>query len=89
VQYIDLLIQQARQSNLAVIVDGVETEGQASIVRKLGIQFGQGNYYAKPMPADAIGPFLMDWNGNANDAKPKAILAADPVLATVLGSIRS
>jgi diguanylate cyclase (GGDEF)-like protein len=89
VQYIDLLIQQARQSNLAVIVDGVETEGQASIVRKLGIQFGQGNYYAKPMPADAIGPFLMDWDGNANDAKPKAILAADPVLAAVLGSIGS
>lgn len=86
-QLIELLIQQARQSNLAVIVDGVETEGQASIVRKLGIQFGQGDYYSKSMSADAVGPFLMDWNGNANDEKPKASLAADQVLAEVLGSI--
>jgi sensor c-di-GMP phosphodiesterase-like protein len=72
---------------LAAIVDGVETEGQASIVRKLGIQFGQGDYYSKSMSADAVGPFLMDWNGNPNDEKPKASLAADQVLATVLGSI--
>ncbi|MGY4462405.1 EAL domain-containing protein (putative c-di-GMP-specific phosphodiesterase class I) [Bradyrhizobium sp. LB13.1] len=37
---------------------GVETRAQLDTLRRLGCDFIQGYYFAKPMPADAIDDYL-------------------------------
>lgn len=41
-----------------VVAEGIETEEQAAQLTKLGIQFGQGYLYAKPLPANEASIFL-------------------------------
>ncbi len=43
---------------IACVVEGVETEEQLESLRRLGCDYIQGYYFAKPMPADAITGFL-------------------------------
>ncbi|MDF0496494.1 putative bifunctional diguanylate cyclase/phosphodiesterase [Bradyrhizobium yuanmingense] len=43
---------------IACVVEGVETRAQLDTLRRLGCDFIQGYYFAKPMPADAIGDHL-------------------------------
>ncbi|WP_194392776.1 bifunctional diguanylate cyclase/phosphodiesterase [Bradyrhizobium sp. CCBAU 51765] len=43
---------------IACVVEGVETRAQLDSLRRLGCDFIQGYYFAKPMPADAIGDYL-------------------------------
>lgn len=37
-----------------IVVEGIETEGQAEFLRSLGVRFAQGFLYAKPAPAIAV-----------------------------------
>nr|WP_298686913.1 EAL domain-containing protein [uncultured Dongia sp.] len=41
-----------------VVAEGVETEEQATELKRLGIQFGQGYLYSKPLPAGEASVFL-------------------------------
>ncbi|WP_375305062.1 EAL domain-containing protein [Bradyrhizobium sp. A11] len=43
---------------IACVVEGVETRAQLDSLRRLGCDFIQGYYFAKPMPADAIAEYL-------------------------------
>lgn len=43
---------------IACVVEGVETRAQLDTLRRLGCDFIQDYYFAKPMPADAIGDHL-------------------------------
>ncbi|HAC30068.1 MAG TPA: GGDEF domain-containing protein [Marinobacter hydrocarbonoclasticus] len=43
---------------LSILVEGVETEQQAKLIRDLGCDFAQGFLYAKPMPAKAAEAFM-------------------------------
>ncbi|WP_024342576.1 putative bifunctional diguanylate cyclase/phosphodiesterase [Bradyrhizobium japonicum] len=43
---------------IACVVEGVETRAQLDSLRRLGCDFIQGYYFAKPMPAEAIGEYL-------------------------------
>ncbi|MGJ4941295.1 putative bifunctional diguanylate cyclase/phosphodiesterase [Bradyrhizobium sp. HKCCYLS1011] len=45
---------------IACIGEGVETEAQLESLRRLGCDFVQGYYFAKPMPADAVAGFLAE-----------------------------
>ena len=44
----------ARGLELNVIAEGVETEGQLAMLRKLGCGAAQGYLFSKPQPAEAI-----------------------------------
>jgi diguanylate cyclase (GGDEF)-like protein len=44
----------ARGLNLKVVAEGVETEGQAAALRKLGCDQAQGFFYSPPVPADQL-----------------------------------
>lgn len=43
---------------IACVVEGVETRAQLDSLRRLGCDFIQGYYFAKPMPGDAIDGYL-------------------------------
>jgi diguanylate cyclase len=48
----------AKRLKLEVVAEGVETEAQCVLLRKLGCQVGQGYYFAKPIPAENVEPLL-------------------------------
>ncbi|MFG1920935.1 putative bifunctional diguanylate cyclase/phosphodiesterase [Cryptosporangium sp. NPDC048952] len=52
------IVQLARGLRLGTVVEGVETPGQARILRLLGCDLGQGYYYSKPVPAADISASL-------------------------------
>lgn len=49
------IIEMAKSLKLAMVAEGVETEGQLAWLRRHGVQYGQGWYYSKALPkADFI-----------------------------------
>ena len=48
---VDAIVGLSRSLGVATVAEGVETEMQASILRRLGCQTGQGYLFGKPMPA--------------------------------------
>ena len=52
-----------------VSVEGVETRAQLDTLRRLGCDFIQGYYFAKPMSADAIGDYLANERQRLDGAK--------------------
>ena len=46
------VIEMARALGMTVVAEGVETPEQLACLRRLGCQFAQGYYFAKPMPPD-------------------------------------
>ncbi len=61
----DLLIVQhllnvARDLNLRSIVEGIESIGQALLLTRLGADWGQGYYFAKPMPLSECVSYIED-----------------------------
>jgi len=56
---VDAVVSIASQLTLRVIAEGVESEGQADAVRRLGVDAIQGFYYGRPEPASSgIAGFL-------------------------------
>lgn len=51
VQIISSMLEMAQSLHLPVVVEGVETEGQAQLLRQMGARFAQGFLYYRPMPA--------------------------------------
>lgn len=47
---INFVIQLSQWMDMAVIAEGVETEEQVQMLLDFGCRYGQGYYYAKPMP---------------------------------------
>jgi EAL domain-containing protein (putative c-di-GMP-specific phosphodiesterase class I)/ActR/RegA family two-component response regulator len=45
-------VRMARQLNMSVVAEGVEDRETWDFIRKLGIQYAQGFYFARPMNAD-------------------------------------
>ncbi len=54
------IIAMAEQLQLGLIAEGVETEDQVEMLRKMGCDQVQGYYYAKPMPSEAFYRQLID-----------------------------
>lgn len=52
------VIEMIKSLRLIPIMEGVETEEQSEFLQKLSCDFGQGYFYAKPMPVDAYDEFI-------------------------------
>jgi EAL domain-containing protein (putative c-di-GMP-specific phosphodiesterase class I) len=65
------LVALARALRTSVVADGVETAGQAALLRALGCDLAQGPYVGAPAPAGAIGALLArDARGEGGDIPP-------------------
>jgi diguanylate cyclase (GGDEF)-like protein len=62
---VDAVVKLAQALGLKVVAEGVETEGQSSILRALGCDQLQGFLFAKPMSAKALGLWAMTDDGPA------------------------
>lgn len=50
-QIISSMLKMAQSLHLPVVVEGVETEAQAQLLRQMGAHYAQGFLYYRPMPA--------------------------------------
>jgi EAL domain-containing protein (putative c-di-GMP-specific phosphodiesterase class I) len=57
-QIVRTIIELARVFDLDVIAEGIETEEQYRLLRQMGCRFGQGYFFAKPLPAEEISVLL-------------------------------
>jgi len=64
------IIAMARSLKLTVIAEGVETEGQAALLREQGCQFMQGNLFSRPVP-DVEFAALLQTNSRATLGKAR------------------
>lgn len=50
-QMVEMLCNLAKQYNMAVVAEGIETAEQAAVALAMGIHEAQGFYFSKPLPA--------------------------------------
>lgn len=62
------VIEMARALGMVVVGEGVETNEQLACLRRLGCQFAQGYYFAKPLPAED--PSFVLQHRSLNGSKP-------------------
>ncbi|MEI8396567.1 MAG: EAL domain-containing protein [Rhodospirillaceae bacterium] len=55
---VELIVRLAGLLRMDVVAEGIETEQERQFLRSLGCKYGQGYYYARPMPADRLGILL-------------------------------
>lgn len=59
---ISSVLSLARELNIGVVIEGIETTEQRDILLNLGCETGQGYLLARPMPAHQLLPWLIDRN---------------------------
>jgi EAL domain-containing protein (putative c-di-GMP-specific phosphodiesterase class I) len=55
---IQAIITLARNLGIEVVAEGVETAEQVALLQALDCEFGQGYYFAKPLPPEAAEKML-------------------------------
>ncbi len=53
------LVRLAGEIDCAVVAEGIETEEEASLMHSLGVNYGQGYFFSRPLPVVAAQQFLM------------------------------
>ena len=56
---VELILDIARNLNVPVIAEGVETESQMAFLKKAGCAIVQGYYFSRPLPPDKFEPFIV------------------------------
>ena len=52
------IVNLAHSMGLETVADGIETKAQVELLRELGCETGQGHYFARPRPSEAIAELL-------------------------------
>lgn len=63
-QIISSMLEMAQSLHLPVVVEGVETNEQANMLRQMGARHAQGFLYYRPMPAKDFEALLDGGNNN-------------------------
>lgn len=64
-QIVQAVINMAHSLDLKVVAEGVETEEQCGILRKLGCDYGQGYLFSRPVPVNTF----KEWCANCANGK--------------------
>jgi EAL domain-containing protein (putative c-di-GMP-specific phosphodiesterase class I) len=55
---VEAVISLGRAMGMQTVAEGIETTGQADLLRTLGCELGQGYYFSEPLPAHEAYAFL-------------------------------
>jgi diguanylate cyclase (GGDEF)-like protein len=58
----ETIVAMSKALNKSVVAEGVETPGQAALLRKLGCDLLQGYFYSRPLPGEALAAFIRATN---------------------------
>ncbi len=58
------ILSMAKNLQLRVVSEGIETKGQLEFLTQAGSDFGQGYYFTKPLPFEQYQTFLSEWQIN-------------------------
>jgi EAL domain-containing protein (putative c-di-GMP-specific phosphodiesterase class I) len=75
---IEATVRVARSLRMSTVAEGIETAGQAAVVRELGCEKGQGYLFSKPLSAAELAGWLtgdgpgaaasgLSWAGSSPD----------------------
>lgn len=64
VQIISSMLEMAQSLHLPVVIEGVETDKQANMLRHMGARYAQGFLYYRPMQAEDFEALLDGGNDN-------------------------
>jgi c-di-GMP phosphodiesterase len=64
--FVECILMLAGRLGLSTIAEGIETEGQAALMRRLGCELGQGYWHARPMPDVMLRQWLQRGNSSSN-----------------------
>jgi diguanylate cyclase (GGDEF)-like protein/PAS domain S-box-containing protein len=67
------IIDLGRTLSMAVVAEGIETEPQLMALRERGATLGQGFYFSKAVPPEAIGPLLVVGRLPLPKRRPRAV----------------
>lgn len=56
------LVQLAHELGCTLVAEGIETEDEARVMKRLGVDCGQGYLYSRPLPVVGVQQFLLDRN---------------------------
>jgi EAL domain-containing protein (putative c-di-GMP-specific phosphodiesterase class I) len=59
-ELVRMIIQLAHTLGMEVVSEGIETKSQLDLLSELDCEFGQGFFFAKPLPADEAVLLLAD-----------------------------
>ena len=80
---LESVIQLGRSLGMHVLTEGIETPAQEALLRRLGCTYGQGYFYAKPMPQEDFERFREDV-GNLLSGNVTLLFSTDPVVCADL-----
>lgn len=63
-EVVSAIIFPAKNLNLKVIAEGVETEKQVELLQEIGCEDVQGYYYSPPVPIDEFEKNIVEWRKN-------------------------
>lgn len=83
----DMLVSMAKRYGMKTVAEGVETQEQAEILQRAGVDSVQGFFYSRPVPAsDFLAALNTHWQHfdepEMNDAADEKTVPATPVAAT-------
>lgn len=72
---VETVIRLAHTLGLKVTAEGIETPEQLASLRRLGCDYGQGYFFARPMPATALARWCRKWSRESTKDRPRVISA--------------
>ena len=63
IELIRAIVAMGHSLEQRLIAEGIETQHHLQVLREMGCDLGQGFYFAKPMPADAVPEYIAAWDG--------------------------
>jgi len=78
---LEVIIDIAGHLGVPVIAEGVETEEQMNVLKRLGCDIVQGYYFSKPVPSEEFEPFLIHAKEMREEAKKEEEATSRPAPA--------
>lgn len=71
------ILAMTRDLEMLSVAEGVETQEELDILRRLGCQVGQGYLFGKPLPFESAKNLLVDHYRHPSGATPKVLMSRE------------